>query len=147
MYKSNYLKLEMKAQGENVALARLALSGFLSRYDLDCDSLEEIKIALSEAVSNAIIHGYGNDENKLVTIEFSFKDGIFEMMIADEGVGIENIQKAMEVAYSTKVEHMGLGFAFMNSFSDRLEVDSVVGKGTRVTMRRTIESICTKNAV
>ena len=147
MYKSNYLKLEIQAQAENVALVRLALSGFLSRYDLSIEVMEEIKIALSEAVTNAIIHGYGNREENMVAIEFRYRDSELEIVVKDDGVGIEDVKKAMEVAYSTKAEHMGLGFAFMGSFTDHLQVESKVGQGTVVHMRRRLEDAFVKNAV
>ena len=133
MQKENYVKLEMCAQGENVALARLALSGFLSRYQLQYDVLEEIKIALSEAVSNAVIHGYEAKEEGMIEIVFTYQQGLFEMSI--------------HVAYSTKADHMGLGFAFMGSFSDKLEVESALGQGTTVRMRRALEETAVKSVV
>jgi len=145
--KDNYVKLTMNAQGENVALARLAVSGFLGRYDIGVDVLEEIKIALSEAVSNAVIHGYEGQENGMIEIVFCYAQGVFEMTIHDDGVGIADVKQAMTVAYSTKTDHMGLGFAFMGSFSDRLEVDSILGQGTTVRMRRALEETAVKSVV
>ena len=144
MERDNYLKLDVAAQGENVALVRLVLSGFLSRYGVKREVSEEVKVALSEAVSNAILHGYEEDGAKLVEIELAVKAGVFEMVVEDHGVGIEDVKRAMEPAYSTKREHMGLGFAFMGSFMDQLEVESTVGKGTRVRMRRDLREALVK---
>ena len=137
--KDNFVRIEFSAIGENVALSRIALSSFLSGFDLPLSSLDELKIALSEAVSNAIIHGYSEDPTQIVTVEFTLSADILTLTVIDHGVGIADIKKAMEPAYSSKSEHMGLGFVFMDSFSDELKVASTLGHGTTVQMRRSLK--------
>lgn len=136
MIKDNMVKVEMKSIGENVAIARMLLSSFLMQCDLKLDELDEIKIALSEAVSNSIIHGYGGEEDHTVVIIAEVKEGELTLTVIDKGVGIADIEQAMEPAYSTEEEHMGLGFVFMQTFMDQLDVQSTPGCGTRVTMTK-----------
>lgn len=140
MVKDNFVKVEMKSIGENVAVARMLLSSFLMQYDLRLDELDEIKIALSEAVSNSIIHGYENEPDHTVVVTAEVKDGELTLAVIDKGVGIADIAQAMEPAYSTEEEHMGLGFVFMQTFMDKLEVQSVPGCGTRVTMTKELQA-------
>ena len=136
MGKDNFVKLEMKSIGENVAVARMVLGSFLMQYDLRLDELDEIKIALSEAVSNSIIHGYENEPDHTVVMTAEIKNGELTLVVLDKGVGIADVAQAMEPAFSTGDEHMGLGFTFMETFMDHLEVQSTPGCGTRVTMRK-----------
>ena len=138
MYKDNVVKLELKSIGENVAIARMTLGSFLMMYDVSLSELDEIKIALSEAVSNSIIHGYGNHEDGVVRIIFAVQNDGLTICVEDDGVGISNIEQAMEPAFSTKMEHMGLGFVFMQTFMDKLTVESEIGVGTRVTMQKAL---------
>ncbi len=137
--KDNFVRMDFSAIGENVALSRIALSSFLSGFDLPLSVLDELKIALSEAVSNAVIHGYNEDASKTVRVEFSLLGDVLTLRIIDDGVGIADIKKAMEPAFSSKSEHMGLGFVFMDSFSDELDVTSTLGHGTTVQMRRSLK--------
>ena len=138
MYKDNVVKLELKSIGENVAIARMTLGSYLMMYDVSLSELDEIKIALSEAVSNSIIHGYGNHEDGVVRIIFAVQNDELTICGEDDGVGISNIEQAMEPAFSTKMEHMGLGFVFMQTFMDKLTVESEIGVGTRVTMQKAL---------
>ena len=96
--------------------------------------MDEIKIALSEAVSNSMIHGYQGDENQEVTVILEVKDRILTIQVIDTGVGIADIPQAMEPAFSTREEHMGLGFVFMQTFMDTIDVQSQPGEGTTVTL-------------
>ena len=96
MVKDNFVKVEMKSIGENVAVARMLLSSFLMQYDLRLDELDEIKIALSEAVSNSIIHGYENEPDHTVVVTAEVKDGELTLAVVDKGVGIADIAQAME---------------------------------------------------
>ena len=139
MMKDNFVRMDFSAIGENVALSRIARSSFLSGFDLPRSVLDELKIALSEAVSNAVIHGYNEDASKTVRVEFSLLGDVLTLRIIDDGVGIADIKKAMEPAFSSKSEHMGLGFVFMDSFSDELDVTSTLGHGTTVQMRRSLK--------
>ena len=135
MAKDNRVALKVKSIGENVSLVRMMASGFLYPYDLTLDALDEIKIALSEAVSNCMIHGYGDREDEEVTVTMEVEERQLTIQVEDHGIGIADIAQAMEPAYSTREEHMGLGFVFMQTFMDHIEVFSTPGEGTTVIMQ------------
>lgn len=132
----NYVRLEFAAKDSNVAVARLAAASFCADLGFTLTDIEEIKVAVSEGVSNAMIHGYCGDENRNVEVTFTVQDGFFEILIKDDGVGIEDVKKAMEPAYSTIADRMGLGFVFMSSFMDTLDVQSAPNRGTVVRMQK-----------
>lgn len=132
----NYVRLEFAAKDSNVAVARLAASYFCAELGFTLTDIEEIKVAVSEGVSNAMIHGYCGDESRNVEVTFTAQNGIFEILIKDDGVGIEDVKKAMEPAYSTVADRMGLGFVFMSSFMDTLDVQSAPNSGTVVRMQK-----------
>ena len=134
MVKENRVVLHVKSIGENVALVRMVASGFLIPYDLTMEELDEIKIALSEAATNCIIHGYAEQPDKEFTVLLEVQDQTLTIQVSDTGVGISDIAQAMLPAFSTIAEHMGLGFAFMQTFMDGVEVVSSPGEGTTVTM-------------
>lgn len=136
MAKDNRVALKVKSIGENVSLVRMVASGFLYPYDLTLDALDEIKIALSEAVSNCMIHGYGDREDEEVTVTMAVENRQLTIQVEDHGIGIADIAQAMEPAYSTREEHMGLGFVFMQTFMDHIEVFSTPGEGTTVVMQK-----------
>jgi len=122
---------------ENVSFARLCVGAFASQLDCTLDDIEEIKLVVSEAVSNSIIHGYKNETDKEIEIIASITDNnMLEIIVKDHGVGIENVEKALEPAYSSDPARMGLGFTFMKSFMDELEVKSTLCEGTSVYLRR-----------
>lgn len=134
----NEMRLEFRALSENEAFARTAVAAFVTQLNPTLEEISDIKTAVSEAVTNAIIHGYdgtGQEENK-VWIHCLIKNDVLEVEIRDMGVGIENIEKAMEPLYTTKpeLERSGMGFSFMEAFMDDLEVVSEVGQGTTVHM-------------
>lgn len=137
----NYLKIEMPSLPENVGLARVAVASFISQYDLTLNDIEEIKVAVSEAVSNAIIHGYENSGAGKVLIEAVLCDNQLVLTIEDYGKGIPDVAKALQPAYSTDPERMGLGFVFMKSFMDKLDVTSTVDKGTKVRMSKKLNPV------
>ena len=141
MVKENRVVLHVKSIGENVALVRMVASGFLMPYDLTMEELDEIKIALSEAVTNCIIHGYEEQPDQEFTVVLEVKAQTLTITVSDTGVGIENIAQAMLPAYSTRAEHMGLGFVFMQTFMDAVEVVSALGEGTTVTMSKQLQSV------
>lgn len=132
--KKNSLALTFTSIAENVSIARMLIASIGAQLDLSLNDIEELKVVVSEAVSNAIIHGYQNDPEKLVTLEIEFNDGLLQIIVRDQGCGIADVEQAMQPAYSTDPERMGLGFVFMQSFMDKLTVDSVVDQGTTVTM-------------
>jgi len=133
----NQIKLELAAKSENVSLARVVAAAFLTPYDATVEEVTDIKTAISEAVTNSIIHGY-DEKDGIVTMELSFEENILTIKISDSGVGIENVETAIEPLFTTKpdMERSGLGFTVMDSFTDTLEVKSTVGGGTTVTMTR-----------
>lgn len=135
----NYVKTQFICHSENVSLARMLTGSFITNsneknLDLTVSQLEEIKVAVSEAVSNAIIHGYNNDGKGMVTFTLESRERALIIRISDSGAGIEDIEQAMQPSFSTKAERMGLGFAFMHSFMDGVVVESEQGKGTDVTL-------------
>ncbi len=132
----NQIKLTFLSIPENLPLARVTAAAFASQLEFTLEDLEEIKVAVSEAVSNCIIHGYENDPNRTVTLVCTIYDGVLEITVEDDGKGIADITKAMQPAYSTDPGRMGLGFTFMQSFMDKLDVQSGVNKGTRVVMSK-----------
>ena len=134
----NRFSLEFYSIPENVAFARVAVAAFASQLDCTLPELEEIKVAVSEAVGIAIIHGYRNKPDKIVYLTVTiYKEGL-EIQIKDCGNGIADIELAMQPAFSTDPERMGLGFVFMQSFSDRINVESQKGVGTTITMFKNI---------
>lgn len=135
----NYMKVTFLSKNENVIFSRTVAVGFLVNLNLEISILNEIKTAISEAVTNAIVHGYENNENKEVELVMYYDDSKITMEIIDYGVGIENVEKAREPLFSSKEteERAGLGFTIMEVFSDKLEVSSVVGQMTKVVMVKT----------
>lgn len=135
----NYAETKFICLPENVSLARMITGSFITNsneksLDLTVSQLEEIKVAVSEAVSNAIIHGYNSDNISIVTLILESYEKALIIKISDNGIGIENIEQAIQPSFSTKAERMGLGFAFMHSFMDEVIVDSQPNCGTKVTM-------------
>lgn len=129
--------LEFESKSENEKFARMAVATFIARLDPTIGELEDIKTAVSEAVTNAIIHGY-DDENGQVIIECELTDNDVTIIVKDKGVGIENLEEAMEPLYTSKPEEerSGMGFSFMEIFMDELNVRSKLGEGTIVTMKK-----------
>ena len=136
MQKTNRVRIEFDSLPENVALARVVVASFAAQSDITISELEEIKVATSEAVSNAIIHGYKNENSGKITLVLSRELDVLSMTVEDYGVGIADIKQALEPAYSSDPDRMGLGFVFMKSFMDNLEVESKLGQGTRVAMSK-----------
>lgn len=129
------------SSSENESFARMVVAAFVARLDPTLEELADVKTAVSEAVTNAIIHGYENKEGK-IKLNCRIEKNLFSMEVCDTGVGIENIEKAMEPLYTTKpeLERSGMGFAFMEAFMDDLDVVSEPGRGTTVRMKKKIYS-------
>ena len=136
----NQMKIAFMSLPENLSLARVTVASFAAQLDFTLEDLEEIKVAISEAVSNCIIHGYENDVNRTVNIVCTSYGDYLEMSVEDEGKGIADVASALQPAFSTDPERMGLGFTFMQSFMDKLDVHSGVNKGTRVVMSKRPQS-------
>ena len=135
----NSAVVRFESQSINVAFARMVVTAFLTPLDPTVAELSDIKTAVSEAVTNAIIHGYGEGPGE-VCMRFSTQGRNFTVVISDEGVGIENIDSAREPLFTTKpdMERSGLGFTVMESFMDTVEVTSTPGAGTTITLTKTL---------
>lgn len=137
----NIVKMEFTANVSNVTFARGAISSFLIDLDLTLNTINEVKTIVSEAVTNAIVHGYGQDETKLVYTEFDLDGSQLTITVKDEGVGIDDVEKAKEPLFTTKLteERAGLGFTIMEIFSDEVEVISELNVGTTVICSKVLE--------
>ena len=137
----NEMKLEFISKSSNEAFARISVAAFASQLDPTIEELADIKTAVSEAVTNCIIHGYDKRQG-IVKIFARLKEKEIILEISDKGKGIENIDIAKEPLYTTKpnLERSGMGFTIMESFMDKVDVESVVGLGTKVTMSKIIKS-------
>lgn len=136
----NEMKLEFKSKTSNEAFARITVAAFVSQLDITIDDLSDIKTAISEAVTNSIIHGYDNEEG-IVKINAKIFGNTIEIEIIDNGKGIEDIDLARKPLYTSKpdLERSGMGFTIMESFMDEIKVQSLVGLGTKITMKKKIE--------
>lgn len=136
---SNYIKLEFPSFSANEGFARAAAAGFAAQLDPTLEELGDIKTAVSEAVTNCIVHAYP-DSIGAISMRMRIINGEkLEIVIRDKGCGIPDLQQAMLPMYTTGgEERSGMGFTIMDSFMDRLSVKSIVGKGTSVIMLRTI---------
>lgn len=139
----NQMTVEFNSISKNESFARVVVAAFVSRLDPTLEEIADIKTAVSEAVTNSIIHGYDNQDGR-IRIETNIVGDIVTVIVTDFGVGISDIDKAMEPMYTSKpeLERSGMGFAFMEAFMDELFVESTPGKGTVVTMRKVIGKEC-----
>ena len=135
----NKVTFKFKSRMENEAFARISACAFLSPLNPNYDEMMEIKTIVSEAVTNAIIHGYENEIHK-IWIEAEVEGETITVSVEDFGKGIPDIQKALEPMYTTRrdLERSGMGFVFMEAFMDTVKVESEVGKGTKVTMTKRV---------
>jgi stage II sporulation protein AB (anti-sigma F factor) len=139
---NNEMKLEFLSKSSNEAFARITVAAFAAQLDPTIEELADIKTAVSEAVTNCVIHGYDGQEG-IIYMNMEIDDRKFIVKIRDTGVGIQDIDKAMEPMYTTKgdKERSGMGFCFMEAFMDELSVESTVGEGTTITMKKVIGEI------
>lgn len=139
----NEMTLTFLARSENEALARLAMTSFIAPLDPTIHELAECKTIVSEAVSNAIIHGYANRTQGVITMH-AVRDGdVISVAIKDTGCGIADVEQAKEPLFTTKpeLERSGMGFTIMESFADSLQIESTVGEGTIITFTKQISSV------
>lgn len=135
----NEVKVSFLSRSANEGFARATAACFAAQLDPTLDELNDIKTAVSEAVTNSIVHGYPNDLGVVTMRMRIFEDNGLEIVVKDQGVGIADVEKARKPLYTTGGEdRSGMGFTIMESFMDALKVKSTVGKGTTVTMRRRI---------
>lgn len=141
MDNKNEMKLIFDARSVNESFARVAVAAFITDLNPTLDEIADIKTAVSEAVTNAIIHGYQDPEEK-VELTCKICGTEVDITVEDKGTGIADVKQAMEPFYTSKpeLERSGMGFSFMEAFMDRLEVESSPGNGTRVHMVRKIGS-------
>ena len=158
--KENNMTLEFDAKSENESLARIAVASFLTEIDPTVEEINDIKTAVSEAVTNSIVHGYNEGPGKitlkckLVCNQYEKQDtytvsSFITIEIKDLGVGITNIEKAREPLFTTKpeFERSGMGFMFMEMFMNKVDVISEPGKGTTVIMEKTLKKVIEKNSI
>ncbi len=133
------MRLEFDSIPSNESFARVVVAAFLTRLNPTMEEIADIKTAISEAVTNAVIHGYQNEIHKIL-VEAAVEEDLFEVSIRDFGVGIEDIERAMEPLYTTSrdLERSGMGFVFMEAFMDTIRVESKPGEGTKVIMTKKI---------
>ena len=136
----NEMKLEFLSKSVNESFARISVAAFVSQLDPTIEEVADIKTAVSEAVTNAIIHAYADTEG-IIKIKATIIDKEIQIEIKDNGSGIENIEEAKEPLFTTKgnLERSGMGFTIMENFMDELKVESVVGLGTKITMIKKIK--------
>ncbi len=138
----NEMKLCFQARSENESFARIAVAGFMTCLNPTMEEIEDVKTAVSEAVTNAIIHGYEEKDNAIVYVSgmiYQDEEGyLLQVVVEDTGKGIADIEKAMEPMFTTKpeIERSGMGFSFMEAFMDDVQVESELMKGTTVTLSK-----------
>lgn len=135
----NEMRVEFDAKSINEGFARVAVAAFLTQLNPTLDEIADVKTAVSEAVTNAIIHGYEERAGK-VFLACSLEGDTATITVEDKGIGMEDINKALEPFYTSKpeLERSGMGFAFMEAFMDDMQVESTPGMGTKVTMKKKI---------
>lgn len=135
----NYVRLQFPSQSMNESFARVAVASFVTQLDPTLEELTELKTAVSEAVTNAIIHGYENSYGE-VRIECAIFDNTVEIVIEDDGIGIPDIDQARQPLFTSRpeLERSGMGMTIMETFVDEMMVQSQPGSGTRVTLIKTI---------
>ena len=136
----NEMKLEFLSKSNNEAFARISVAAFASQLDPTIEEMADIKTAVSEAVTNSIVHGY-EGINGIVKIVCRIFANCIEIEISDTGKGIENVEMARKPLYTSKpnLERSGMGFTIMESFMDKMKVESILGLGTKVTMSKIIK--------
>lgn len=138
---STFMKLEIESLPENESFARVVVAAFAARLDPTLEEISDIKTAVSEAVTNAIIHAY-EDRVGLISVRAYIDGNVLTVEVEDWGVGIEDVEKARQPLYTSKpeLERSGMGFTIMENFMDKLTVRSAPGQGTLVTMVKEIRS-------
>lgn len=136
----NHMQVSFDAKSVNEGLARMIVTAFMTEMNPTLEEIADVKTAVSEAVTNAIIHGY-EDEDRLVELKCERSGQQLMVTVEDHGAGIANVQEAMQPFYTSKpqLERSGMGFSFMEAFMDKIEVCSDLGKGTKVVMWKYIE--------
>lgn len=139
---TNFMRLSFASRSVNESFARVTVAAFASQLDPTMEELTDIKTVVSEAVTNAIIHGYREDPDGVIVISARIDGDTLYLTVEDEGAGIEDLELARTPLYTSKpeLERSGMGFTIMENFMDQVDVYSEPGKGTRVEMKKRIES-------
>ncbi|MGE8204393.1 anti-sigma F factor [Heyndrickxia sp. NPDC080065] len=134
----NEMQMQFSALSQNESFARVTVAAFIAQLDPTMDELTEIKTVVSEAVTNSIIHGYEGNPAGSVYISVAIEDGVVELIIRDEGVGISDIEEARQPLFTTKpeLERSGMGFTIMENFMDEIEVESQPSLGTIIRLKK-----------
>lgn len=137
--RENEARFEVASKSENEAFVRAVVSAFASQLDPTIEEMADIKTAVSEAVTNSIVHGYAEKKGKIY-IDLYIKDDKIKIIVKDNGCGIANVKEAMQPLFTTNTdgERSGMGFTVMETFMDNISVHSIVDVGTKVTMEKTI---------
>jgi stage II sporulation protein AB (anti-sigma F factor) len=136
----NRAKLIIESRTDNLGLARVTTASFASQLDFTVAEIEELKVAISEAISNSIIHGYQEEVGEII-IDMKLEHEQLVLLVEDEGSGIEDSDEAIKASYTTTDNRMGLGLTFIDSFMDQVEIDSELGVGTKIKMIKSPEEI------
>lgn len=138
----NEMEISFDAVSQNESFARVAVAAFVTHLNPTMEEIDDVRTAVSEAVTNAIIHGYEKRDCGKVYLHCRLKGDVLQIEVMDKGKGIENIERAMEPLFTTRpdLDRSGMGFAFMEAFMDDLEVESEVGKGTTIRMTKKLGS-------
>jgi stage II sporulation protein AB (anti-sigma F factor) len=139
----NMMKIEFSSRSQNESFARVAVAAFASQLDPTLEEISDIKTAVSEAVTNAIIHGYGDNKEGKVIIETLLSKNSISICVIDKGCGIGDINKAREPLYTSRpdLERSGMGFTVMETFMDSVEIESQKNVGTRIRMKKVFSSL------
>ncbi len=132
-------RMELESLSKNEEFARVVVAVFMSRLDPTLEEIDDVKTAVSEAVTNAVIHGYGGGSG-IISMEVEIEGKELTVKVRDQGVGIPNVEQARQPLYTTDQsgERSGMGFSFMEAFMDEVSVESAVGEGTLVVMKKNI---------
>ncbi|PRR83949.1 anti-sigma F factor [Clostridium vincentii] len=139
----NKIKIEFEGKSQNEGFARVAIAAFASQLDPTLDELTDVKTAVSEAVTNSIIHGYEGKNEGIVFIEAELLQNEITIIISDLGKGIKDVDKAREPLYTSRpdLERSGMGFTVMETFMDSIEITSAEGEGTRIILKKKFNSV------
>lgn len=139
----NKIKIEFEGKSQNEGFARVAIAAFASQLDPTLDEITDVKTAVSEAVTNSIIHGYEGKKEGIVTIEAELLQNEITIIISDYGKGIKDVDKAREPLYTSRpdLERSGMGFTVMETFMDSVEITSKEEEGTKIVLKKKFNSI------
>jgi stage II sporulation protein AB (anti-sigma F factor) len=139
----NKIKIEFESKSQNEGFARVAIAAFVSQLDPTIEEITDVKTAVSEAVTNSIIHGYEGREDEKVLVEAELLKNEITIRVIDYGKGIEDVEKAKEPLYTSRpdLERSGMGFTVMETFMDSMEVESKRGEGTRVVLKKKFSTV------